>query len=169
MAAPAAAPAADRNPSILRLCPVLRPALSTCFTGRPLREVTFHSSKSLMIVRLSLVTSALAFAILAAPVQAAGSVGQTASSAARKTGHAVAETGREVGHASAEAGRAVGHATAEAGRQVGHASAEAGRQIGHATAEAGREVGHAAAEAGRKTGQAVKKETKKVKPASPAS
>src|SRR6185369_14124566 len=101
-------------------------------------------SENLMIVRLSLVTSALAVAALVAPAQGAETVGQAASSAAKKTGHAVAETGREVGHATAEAGRTVGHATAEAGREVGHATAEAGRKTGHA----------------------VKKEAKKAKPAS---
>ena len=95
-----------------------------------------------------MVASALALAALVAPVRAAESVGQAASSAAKKTGHAVAETSRQVGHAVAEAGRDVGHATAEAGREVGHETAEAGRKVGHETAEAG-----------RKTGHAVKKET----------
>jgi hypothetical protein len=52
-----------------------------------------------MIVRLSLVTSALAVAALVAPAQGAETVGQAASSAAKKTGHAVAEAGRKTGHA----------------------------------------------------------------------
>jgi len=163
MAAPGGAPAANREFRFSAFAR-FRAVLSTCFTGRPLPHVTPHPAEKPMIVRASLITSALAIAVLVGPVRAAESVGQAASSAARKTGHAVAETGREVGHASAEAGRAVGHATAEAGREVGHATAEAGREVGHATAEAGRKTGHAV----KKQSKESKKAKSAAKPASTA-
>jgi hypothetical protein len=123
-------------------------AVSTARSAAALPHLTLredHQENHTMMIRLSLAASALALAGLAVSAQAAETVGQSASSPARKAGHAVAEAGRKTGHA-----------VAETARDVGAGAKEAGRDAGHATANIARKTGHAAKKGARKAKAAVK-------------